>query len=157
MKPPPVLGRALGALAWLAGGDARALNARLSGARVRLEIGEAADPALAGATVEGIIREILPDAVSTAREARRKGAVAVIHLDPHPRITWREVAVHGRDAGCELWMARWIPVAVHVHPVDRARPARLGESAAAATATMRLTFIAREPARMRDPAAAGAG
>ena len=151
-----MLGPVLGALAFLAGQDARGLNARLAGARVRLALAGAADGPLAGVTVEGVVREVLPDAAATGRgaEARKRGTVAVIHLDPHPRVTWREVAVFRRDAGHQLWMARWVPIAVHVHAVDRARPAPLDESDHVATASMRLSFLAREQARVHDPAAA---
>jgi hypothetical protein len=154
-----VLGPVLGALAFVAGLDARGLNARLAGARVRLAIVEAADGSLAGATLEGVVREVLPGAGAAPRggEGAKRGAVAVVHLDPHPRCDLREVAVFRRDAGHELWMARWVRVAVHVHPVDRARAARLDEGDAVGTASMRLTFIARETAMVRDPAAAGAG
>jgi hypothetical protein len=151
-----VLGPALGALAFLAGQDARALNARLAGCRVRLAIAATVDGSLAGVTVEGIIREVISADAGRGVDARKPAAVAVIHLDPHPRVAWREVAVHVRRAGYEPWMARWIPVPVHVHLADRAHPLRLGEHAAA-TATMRLTIIARERTPVRDPAAAGVG
>lgn len=153
-----MLGPALGALAFLAGQDARTLNARLAGCRVRLALAGADDGSPAGVTVEGVVREVLSDATAAGRggEAPKRVAAVVILFDPHPRVAWREVAVHVRRAGYEPWMARWIPVPVDVHPADRTRPLRLGEHAAA-TATMRLSIIARERTPVRDPATAGVG
>jgi hypothetical protein len=65
--------------------------------------------------------------------------------------------VQVRRAGDRLWMARWIPISVHLYPADGVRPLQLDGRDPAATATMRLSIIARERTAVRDPAAAGVG